>query len=171
MTEEQEKPRLYSRQERAPVDVVTTEHRFTHSELERWGAWNRERRETGQASSVEGDFAGDGGFRETPQATVLLPPDPKLAAIETVVVSMLIDQTPINWEGRYLYLRKPRSGRGAISEAMVARVEQLGETLREFYCKRWELKSICWAHALEYEDFPRWMFMCREAVRKAIEES
>lgn len=137
---EQEEPRLYSKTQRAAVDVIEKEHRELHADLERWGAWNKERYQAGQASSLEGDFRGDGGWREAPRPIVSLPPDPRLAAIEQAVVRMLQDST----------------------------AAPMAETLKEFYCKRWALKTICWAHALQYEGLARWMYLCREAIRKEL---
>lgn len=133
--------RLYSKQQRVPVDVVAPEHLDLHSELERWGQWNREGRPgPGSCASLEGDFTGSGG-RETRTPVVSLPPDPRLARIEAAVVSMIRDRV----------------------------AEQYGETLREFYCKRWEPKTVCWAHALQYEGFARWMYLCRQAVGALLE--
>lgn len=133
--------RLYSRQERNPVDVVATEHLFLHNDLERWGQWNREGRPSGgTCNSIEGDYRETGG-RETRAPVISLPPDPLMARIERAVVTMIGDRV----------------------------AAQYGETLREFYCKRWAAKTICWAHGLQYEGYQRWVWLCRESVRKILE--
>lgn len=144
--EDQEQPRLYSKEVRAPVDIVAVEHLVVHADCERWGRWNRAGRPVGgSCASIEGEYmssldgTGDGG-RQTRAAVVSLPPDPLLARIEVIVVSMMQHSV----------------------------TEQQGETLREFYCKRWALKTICWAHALRYEGFSRWMFLCRQSVLNAL---
>ncbi len=136
--EKKEEPRLWSKQPRLPADVVAQEHRGVHALLERWGAWNRERYQQGTCASLESNYD-NSGAREVKRPTVALPPDPRLRRIEEVVVAMMQDRS----------------------------TEQHGETLREFYCKRWALKTICWAHALQYEDFGRWMYDCRAMVLNA----
>ena len=134
--------RLYSKQARVPVDVVAPEHFELHSDLERWGQWNREGRPAGgTCNSIEGNMTSESGGREARAPQVSLPPDPLMARIEAAVVRMMQD---------------PVAG-------------QYGETLREFYCKRWPAKTICWAHALQYEGFARWMWLAREAVASALD--
>lgn len=132
-----------------------------HADLERWGSWNRERYQAGMCSSIEQRFDSSGG-REPSKAIVSLPPDPMLARIEWTVTLMQQDQTPIAQDGRYVLLRKPRSG--AAENAVLAKVEQLGETLTEFYCKGWPAKTICWGHGLRYELFAEWMYDCRSTL-------
>lgn len=134
--------RLYTTPTRAPVDVVAPEHLMLHADLERWGQWNREGRPSGgTCNSIEGNMTSESGGRETRAPQVSLPPDPLMARIERAVVLMIGD---------------PVAG-------------QYGETLREFYCKRWAAKTICWAHGLQYEGYSRWLWLCRETVRKSLE--
>lgn len=185
MTQE-EPPRLYSKTQRAPVDEVAGEHRLIHADLERWGRWNRERYQQGMCASLEQRFDSSGG-REPSKAIVSLPPDPILSKIEWTVTMMQLDQTPIEKAGRYVLVTKPRStpaavraalaareiGKGQqqhadVQQAVVVRVEQLGETLTEFYCKGWALKSICWAHGLQYEAFAAWMYDCRSELLRRM---
>ena len=137
MASDDDEIRLYSKQARTPVDVVAVEHLMLHSDLERWGQWNREGRPAGgTCNSLEGNMTSESGGRETRSPVVSLPPDPLMARIEAAVVRLIAD--PL--------------------------LEPYGETLREFYCKRWPAKTICWAHGLQYEGFPRWMWLSREAV-------
>jgi hypothetical protein len=72
-----ERVRMYSRQERVPVDVIAPEHDDVHRDLERWGAWNRERYSAGACASIEGDYD-PGPGREPKRPVVALPPDPIL---------------------------------------------------------------------------------------------
>jgi hypothetical protein len=186
---EQEEPRLYSKQQRSPVDEVAAEHIEVHGNLERWGRWQREKYQQGVCSSLEKRYDNSGG-REPSKALVSLPPDPLLSRIEWVITMMLADLTPVDWSGRYLLTSKPRrtpeavraaaaareigkaepehQAQGEVKQAVVVRVEQLGETLVEFYAKREALKTICWKHALRYEHFGPWMFECRAAVLRRL---
>jgi hypothetical protein len=188
MAEEQE-PRLYSKQQRAPVDEVAGEHLLIHSDLERWGRWQRERYQQGMCSSLEKRYDSSGG-REPSKAIVSLPPDSLLSRLEWVITLMLADLTPVDWSGRYLLTSKPRrtpesvraaaaareigkpapehQADGEVKQAVVVRVEQLGETIVEYYAKREAPKTICWKHALRYEDFAPWMFECRTMVLQRL---
>lgn len=127
--------RLYSRDQRLPRDTIAPEHQAVHVDCERWGAWNRERYQQGRCRSIEHRYDDDGG-RKVKRPTVALAPDPMLRRIEVAVVALM--QTPAT--------------------------EHHGETLREYYARRWALKTICWAHAIRYEDFGRWIYDCRQAV-------
>ena len=86
-----EEPRLYSKprtgKDRIAVDEVKPEHFIIHNDLERWGAWNRERYQSGTCESIEKNFDNDGG-RTSKRSTVSLPTDPRLVAIEAVVARM-----------------------------------------------------------------------------------
>jgi hypothetical protein len=42
------------------------------------------------------------------------------------------------------------------------------ETIEQYYAKRWAPKTICWSHAIQYEDFARWMYDCRQGVINAM---
>lgn len=134
MAAEQE-VRLYTKQPRGAVDVVAPEHAEIHAELEKWGAWNRERRQQGTCESIEKNFSETGG-RVSRRPLIALPPNMRMAQIEQAVTYMLRDQA----------------------------LEQFGECLRMFYCKRWALKTICWSLAIQYEDLPRWTYTSRKAV-------
>lgn len=87
----EDEPRLYSKprsgRDRVAVDEVKPEHRAIHADLERWGAWNRERKSAGTCESLEKNFDDDGG-RTTKRSTVSLPTDPRLVAIEAVMRRM-----------------------------------------------------------------------------------
>lgn len=193
MATQEEEPRLYSKQQRAPVDEVAGEHRIIHNDLERWGRWQRERYQQGTCASLEQNFDSSGG-REPSKAIVSLPPEPLLGRIEWTIVQMQVDSTPVDWSGRYLLLSRPRKRPAAVvaareigkpptaeqmpelsenelrrrAQAVVVRVEQLGETLVEFYARREALKTICWKHALQYEQFTAWMFECRATLLRRL---
>lgn len=80
----EEPPRLYSAPpKRQPVDVIAPQHVELHAELERWGAWNRERGEQGKCSSVESGYSSGG--REPGRAIIALPPDPRLSELDRIV--------------------------------------------------------------------------------------
>lgn len=81
--------RLYAREPRVPVDDVLPQHQAVHADLERWGAWNRERYQQGMCSSIEKRFD-NRGAREVGKAIVTLPPDPKLRQIDTTVRHMAL---------------------------------------------------------------------------------
>lgn len=148
-------------------DEVAQEHQAAHGELQRWGLWQRERYQQGVCASLEHNFDNSGG-RTPSRAIVSLPPDPRLAALEAAIVAMQIDRTPVIWSGRYLIVRKPRRGPGLPEEGVMVLVEQMGETLAEYYAKRWPPRTICWAHALQYEDFAKWMYDCRAMVIRRL---
>lgn len=135
--------RMYSRQERTPVDVIAPQHIAIHADLERWGAWNRERHQQGSASSAEGDYEGGGGGREVKRPSVALPANPRHGQLDRVV--------------RLMQLRVP----------------QHGETIKLFYAGARNRKGrvfpasptiICNVMMLRFEDFQKWMFDCRAMV-------
>src|SRR3954462_3554867 len=78
--------RLYSKEQRAPVDIVAPHHTKTHADLERFGNWNRERYQQGFCYSVEHRF--ESNVREVKRATITLPPDPMLAKLERVILTL-----------------------------------------------------------------------------------
>lgn len=78
--------RLYSKQQRVAVDVIATQHREIHRQLERWGAWSRERRQQGHCRSIEHRF--EAGGRDVKPPVVSLPPDPVLWRIDRAVRDM-----------------------------------------------------------------------------------
>jgi hypothetical protein len=48
--------------------------------------------------------------------------------------------------------------------AVLVLPEQHRESIEEYYVKRWAPKTICWSHAIQFEDFARWMYGCRQGV-------
>lgn len=79
--DQQDAPRLYSKQPRCPADVVAPQHQDIHADLERWGAWNAERYRAGASGMVE-------RYRPpTPPATGL-GVDPRLIALERAVLHL-----------------------------------------------------------------------------------
>jgi len=131
-----ESGRLYSAPgPRLPVDVVAVAHVAIHFDLDRWGRWNRERYQQQTCESIEKNFEETGG-RQAKKAVVALPPDARLRRMEEIVVALIQDD----------------------------QTEAHGETLRQFYCRRWAPKTICWAHHLQYEGFGAWMFLSRALV-------
>lgn len=103
MTDE---PRLYSRKQRIPVDVIAEQHRDIHADLERWGAWNRERKQQGTANSKEGEYDSSSG-REAKRATVALPVNARHGQLERVVRQMMI-RVPQHGETIALFYAKRR---------------------------------------------------------------
>lgn len=76
--------RLYSKQERIPVDVIAPQHSDLHADLERWGAWNRERYEQGTCESIEKNFDETGG-RQVKRTQIALPVNPRHGQLDRVV--------------------------------------------------------------------------------------
>ena len=81
--------RLYSKPPRVPVDAIAPQHIEIHAELERWGAWNRERYEAGTCSSIEKRYDHSGG-RQVKKAVISLPPDPVLFRLDRTVRYMVL---------------------------------------------------------------------------------
>jgi hypothetical protein len=79
--------RLYSRQRRAPVDVVAVEHLEVHEQLEAWARSGRERRKAATCASVEKAYL-RGGRDATPASTAPAPVNGVHARIEAIVVSL-----------------------------------------------------------------------------------
>ena len=80
--EETEGPRLYSRQPRAPSDVIAPQHRDIHAELERWGMWNADRYKANSCFSVESRYR-----EQLPPATGQ-GVDPRMVALERAVLGL-----------------------------------------------------------------------------------
>lgn len=121
MTEqENEGPRLYSRQARVPQDLVLPKHQVIHVELDRWGRWNRERYQQGTCESLEKNFASGG--REVKRPIVTLPPDPRNQQIERAVLRMLFE----HGETTKLYYEKRRSPT-TICQIFALRFEDFGK--------------------------------------------
>lgn len=129
-----DEPILYSRPSLLPVDQVAPQHVDIHADLERWGAWNRERYRAAKCRSLEGDYrrtrAGDQGT-EYPRLPVWLPPNPRNRQIDRAVLGMLL---------------------------------QHKETVKLFYVERRAPKHICRLVVIHWSDFPKWMFDCRAMV-------
>jgi len=117
-----DEPRLYSRQQRTPVDVIAPQHIEIHVDLERWGAWNRERKQQGTCSSVESEYDSSGG-RETKRSTVSLPANPRHGQIDRVVRQMRM-RVPQHGETVTLFYAKRRSPLD-ICHVMLLRFEDL----------------------------------------------
>ena len=79
--EEDEAPRLYSKPVVFAVDEVLPQHATIHADLERWGAWLREKYTPSTCASMEKDFY-KGGADATPPATAPKPADPRLVHID-----------------------------------------------------------------------------------------
>jgi hypothetical protein len=79
-----ESVRLYSKQPRLPVDVVAPEHAEIHVDLDRWGAWNRERYQPGTCASIEKYFTKGGDT--TPPATAPSAVNPRHLQVERAVI-------------------------------------------------------------------------------------
>lgn len=87
MTEEKE-PRLYTRQQRGPVDVVAPQHIVIHAELESFGRWSREKYQPGTCDSVERRWDPGEGGRKVRPPVVSLPENDRHRQIDTVVRHM-----------------------------------------------------------------------------------
>lgn len=143
MTASEDEPRLYSRQQRTPVDVIAEQHRDIHADLERWGAWNRERKQQGTANSIEGEYDSSGG-REVKRSTISLPANPRHGQLERVVRQMQM-RVPQHGETIKLFYAGARSGKnGRVVPASPM--------------------TICHVMLLRFEAFPKWMFDCRSMV-------
>lgn len=115
-----EAPRLYSKQQRVPADVVAPQHIEIHADLERWGQWNRDRYEPGTCASAEKKYDNTGG-RETKKATVALPQNPQLRLIDRTLRHMAM-RVPPHAECLKLFYVK-RSTPFVICRALVIRWE------------------------------------------------
>lgn len=107
MAEKPNDVRLYSKAPRVPVDVIAPQHTEIHAELERWGAWNRERYEAGTCSSMEKGFDNTGG-RSVKKAVVSLPPDPILRILDKTL-RMMVMRVPQHAEAIKLYYATRRT--------------------------------------------------------------
>src|SRR5690349_9543666 len=106
MTDE---PRLYSKARREPIDVIAPQHIEVHADLERWGAWNRERYHQGMCNSIEHAYDSSGG-REVKRAVVVLPPNPRHSELDRVVRIMNM-RVPQHGETIKLFYARRRSPR------------------------------------------------------------
>lgn len=87
--------RLYSRMPRVPVDVIAPQHIEIHADLERWGAWNRDRYQPATCASIEKMYE-KGGRDATPASTAPSIVNPRHMQIERAV--------------RYMGMRLPQHG-------------------------------------------------------------
>lgn len=155
MIEEQDDqaPRLYSRQERAPIDMVAEQHLVIHGDLDAFGRWSRERYEQGECGSLEHNFDNTGG-RAPSEAVVSLPENPRHHQIDRVVRAMRMGM-----HGVCL----PNHGE-AIRMYYVGALPRGGSRRRGMVYERCAPKTICHVLHLRYEDFAPFMFDCRAAV-------
>ena len=139
-----EAPRLYSRAQRVPVDVVAPQHEDVHADLERWGRWNRERMRSRGCASAESVYE----RTRTPGATIE-EIDLRSVAIEKAIIGMPEDcRKTLRWyyfDAGYLCLKAARNRRPGMPCPTIAQI-------------------ICWMLTLRYEAFPQWMFTCRAMV-------
>ena len=75
--------RLYSTPPAVPADVVPPQHQDIHTDLERWGEWNRERRQIGHCRSVEHRY--ETGGRQVKPPQISLPINPRNQQIDRAV--------------------------------------------------------------------------------------
>ena len=87
---EEEQPRLYARASRLPIDWIAPQHAEIHAELERWGAWNRIRRQAATCGSVEKNFDGRGGYRSNyyPALPISLPENQRNRQVDRAVIRL-----------------------------------------------------------------------------------
>lgn len=152
MTDE---PRLYSRQERVPADVVATQHRELHGNLEAWGRWCREAYQAKTCDSIEGDFEGGAGGREAKAPQITLPENPLHRQIDRVVRHMRMHMNK-HGEGIKMYyvgiLPNERRRRQRRNTFNALRYEPCSPT------------TICVVLHLRFEEFPDFMLYARAAV-------
>jgi hypothetical protein len=79
--------RLFSRQRRAPVDVVAREHREVHEQLELWARSGRERRKAATCGSLERLYL-KGGRDTPPASTAPAPVNGLRERIEAIVLAL-----------------------------------------------------------------------------------
>lgn len=97
---------LYSKQPRVPVDVIAPQHIDIHSDLERWGMWNRLRYEPATCASMEKLYTKGGDT--TPPATAH-PTNPRNLELDRAVrhMSMAVPQHAETIKHFYVYRRTP----------------------------------------------------------------
>lgn len=137
-----EAPRLYSRQQRAPADVIAIQHVGIHADLEAWGQYCRDRYESGTCASAE-KFHDETGGRQVRAPQVALPENPRHRQVDKVV--------------RHMRMQMPQHG-----EAL--RLFYAGEMQRRLMYVRASPHRICIVLHLRFEDFPGVMFYARAAT-------
>lgn len=115
-----EPPRLYSKERRQPQNVVAPQHQEIHTELDRFGRWNRERYEAGTCASMEKLYY-RGGRDATPPATAAKPTDPLLLALDSVVRHMTMSVPQHGHTLKLYYVKRKDPER--ICHVMVIRYE------------------------------------------------
>lgn len=80
---------LYSKPSRLPVDQVAPQHAEIHSDLERWGAWNRERYSPRTCGSAEGRYIrtrAQDQSTDYPRLPVWQPPNPRNREVDRAIL-------------------------------------------------------------------------------------
>lgn len=97
--------RLYSRgfKNVEHIDAVPDNQRIIHAELEAWARWCREKWQPKTCESVEGKFDPGEGGRHSRAATIALPENPRLRAIDGVIRHMRAFSMPAHGEALRLY--------------------------------------------------------------------
>lgn len=97
--------RLYSKEERGPVDFIAPHHADLHADLERWGGWNRERYRAGTCDSMEKGYL-RGGREAPPAATAPSIINPRTEVIDQAVRLMVADYPQISWTLKAYYVER-----------------------------------------------------------------
>lgn len=153
-----EEPRLYSNQQRGPVDVVASQHLVIHLELEAFGRWSREKYQPGTCDSIESRFDPGEGGRKVRPPVVSLPENERHRQIDTVVRHMRMHLSQHGEAIKLYYVGAlPEERRRAPGEQRRAPV------LMAQYI-RLSPRAICRVLHLHWSNFGNLMFDARSAV-------
>lgn len=86
----EEEIRLYSKATKCPVDIIAPQHEEIHADLERWGAWNRDRYRPKSCTSMEKNYHRGRGDQaaEYPKLPVSLPASAKNRQVDRAVIRL-----------------------------------------------------------------------------------
>ena len=128
----------FSRRSRLPVDEVKPEHQAIHEELEKWGAWNRDRRKRrSTCGSIEGNYRIRSRDWHYPEMEEMMPHivNPRMVVLDKAILQM---------------------------------PEQHRAFLRSYYVNKTPPEIVCRVQHVQRADFARWMDHARSMVMNLL---